>query len=361
MATRRGFLAGMLAAGLAPRASWASLGSPAFLSAAKAPDGSFFLAGISAAGEILFRLPLPARGHAAAAHPHRAEAVAFARRPGRFADVIDCATGSRIARLEPIAGHHFYGHGVFSPDGSRLFTTENDYDNARGVIGVWDVEAGYRRAGSFSSGGIGPHDIRLRQDAPGLVAANGGIETHPDSGRAKLNIPVMRPNLSYLSFNGALEDQLELDSGLHMNSIRHLSVAADGSVGFAMQWQGDAGAGGDVPIVGLHRPGGPARLLGEDDPRTRNLNGYGGSIAFSEDGGRIAVTSPRGGRVQVSSTRSGKITAEHRLSDVCGLAPLGGGFAAATGKGRLLALQEGAARLLAEHPAAWDNHLVPLA
>ena len=345
MATRRGFLAGLLAAGMAPRATWAGLGSPAFLSAGKAPDGSYLLAGLNAGGEILFRLPLPARGHAAAAHPHRAEAVAFARRPGRFADVIGCATGSRIARLEPPAGLHFYGHGVFSPDGSRLFTTENDYENARGVIGVWDVDAGYRRAGSFSSGGTGPHDLRLRRDAPGLVVANGGIETHP--------------NLSYLGFDGRVPAVLELDRELQLNSIRHLTVAADGSVGFAMQWQGDAGA--DVPIVGLHKPGAPVRLLGDGDPRTRNLNGYGGSIAFSHDAQRIAVTSPRGGVVQVFGTGDGRMTAQHRLDDVCGLAALTSGFAAATGTGRVYHLDGSPARALQQHPLAWDNHLIPLA
>ncbi len=359
MATRRGFLAGMLAAGLAPQATWASLGSPAFLSAARSPGGSYLLAGLSAGGEILFRLPLPARGHAAAAHPLRAEAVAFARRPGRFADVIDCTSGSRIARLEPVAGNHFYGHGVFSPDGRHLFTTENDFDSARGVIGVWDTAAGYRRIGSFASGGIGPHDLRLRRDAPGLVVANGGIETHPDSGRAKLNLADMRPNLSYLTFDGVLKDQLELDPDLQQNSIRHLSVAADGLVGFAMQWQGDAGA--DVPIAGLHRPGGAARLLGREDPRTRNLNGYGGSIAFTRDAAQIAVTSPRGGVVQLFGTGTGEMVQEYRLRDVCGLAHLDKGFIAATGEGHLLALPGSADTLLAAHPLAWDNHLVALA
>jgi hypothetical protein len=358
MATRRGFLAGLLAAGMAPQTTWAGLGGPAFLSAAKSPDGRFLLAGLTASGDILFRLPLPGRGHAAAAHPHRAEAVAFARRPGRFADVIDCTTGRRIARLEPAAGHHFYGHGVFSPDGGRLFTTENDYENARGVIGIWDAGSGYRRAGSFGSGGIGPHDLRLRRDVPGLVVANGGIETHPDSGRAKLNIPAMRPNLSYLGFDGTVQDVLEARHDLRLNSIRHLSVAADGTVGFAMQWQGDAGA--DVPIAGLHRPGNKARLLGEDDPRTRNLNGYGGSIAFSADAQTIAVTSPRGGVVQVFETASGAMAAEHRLADVCGLAALVEGFAATDGRGRISRLHAQTTGLLKPHSLAWDNHLIPM-
>ncbi|MGR3760231.1 DUF1513 domain-containing protein [Roseobacteraceae bacterium NS-SX3] len=357
MTTRRGFLAGLLAAGMAPRASWADLGCPAYLSAARDAAGNFVLAGLSDRGTELFRCPLPGRGHAASAHPARPEAVAFARRPGRFADVIDCRSGRAIARLEPPAGHHFYGHGFFSPDGTRLFTTENDFENARGMIGVWAAEDGYRRAGSFPSGGVGPHDIRLRRDAPGLVIANGGIETHPDSGRAKLNLPLMQSSLSYLGFDGETQDQIELAPELRLNSIRHLAVHADGTVGFAMQWQGDAGA--DVPIAGLHRPGTPPRLLAEGDPRLRNLNGYGGSIAFTPDGASVAVTSPRGGVLQVMDTQTGALAAEHRLADVCGLAQSREGLTATTGTGRVVRIASGRLSPLATAELRWDNHLIP--
>lgn len=360
MTTRRGFLAGLLAAGLTPRPSWADLGSPAFLSAAKTPDGSYLLAGISTKGSVLFRCPLPERGHAAAAHPLRPEAVAFARRPGRFADVINCQNGARLARLQPPQGHHFYGHGVFTPDGTRLFTTENDYENGRGVVGVWDAENAYRRLSSFSSGGIGPHDMLLRQHGgeTQLAIANGGIETHPGSGRAKLNLPEMRPNLSLLSLDGQLLDRMELQADLRLNSIRHLALAHDGALGFAMQWQGDLGE--DVPIVGLYRPGEAPRLLAKDDPRRRNLNGYGGSLAFSADASLVAVTSPRGGVVQVMETTNGQMIREYQLRDVCGLITAPNGFIASTGNGKLFALEGPSARKLSHHSLAWDNHLIRL-
>ncbi|MEX0365976.1 MAG: DUF1513 domain-containing protein, partial [Ruegeria sp.] len=238
MTTRRAFLAGLAATGLAPRASWAELGAPDFLSAALFPDGSYRLAGLRPTGEILFSLPLPARGHAAAAHPHRAEAVAFARRPGTFALVIDCATGQELAHLTAPEGRHFYGHGTFSPDGRLLFTTENDYEAGTGIIGLWDAAKGYTRLGEFSSGWVGPHDMTLMPDGDTLVIANGGIETHPDTGRAKLNLPVMRPNLTYLRLTRPVLDQIEHPGPLHKNSIRHLTPRADRPVRFAIQWQG---------------------------------------------------------------------------------------------------------------------------
>ncbi|KII13624.1 DUF1513 domain-containing protein [Phaeobacter sp. S60] len=364
--SRRGFLAGLLAAGMAPQASWADLGDPAYLSAGKSSDGRFLLAGLNHAGGILFRHPLPARGHAAAAHPTRPEAVAFARRPGQFADVIDCRTGAALARLTPPTGHHFYGHGVFSPDGRSLFTTENAFESGDGRIGIWDASDGYRRIDDHASGGIGPHDIRLRTRPDGqhdLVVANGGIQTHPDSGRAKLNLATMQPNLSYLSLEGTLRDQLILDADLRLNSIRHLSIHTDGAVGFAMQWQGDLGA--DLPIIGLHRPGAAARLMAEDDPRLRNLNGYGGSIAFSRDGTQIAVTSPRGGVVQIADCTTGALLRERRLADVCGLASDANGFVVTTGQGLLAQLSTSQAdrppHIRARTDLAWDNHLIPIA
>ena len=139
MVDRRGFLVGVLVSGLVPVCTWADVGSPSFLAAAKLPDGGFVLCGIDATGQIQFQVPILGRGHAAAAHPFRAEAVGFARRPGVFASIINCATGKETARLNCPDGRHFYGHGAFSSDGTTLFTTENDFEAGQGRIGVWDA------------------------------------------------------------------------------------------------------------------------------------------------------------------------------------------------------------------------------
>ena len=195
MPNRRSFIAGMLAAGLAPKPTWADAGSPAFLSAGLKPDGTFVLCGMNTEGQITFELPLPARGHAAAAHPTLAEAVAFARRPGTYAIVLDCVSGREKAHLAAPPRRHSYEHEAFSVDGELLFTTENDFDAGRGVVGIWDARSRYSRIGEFSSGGIGPHDIKMMPDGETLVVANGGIATHPETGQTKLDLPSMRTNL----------------------------------------------------------------------------------------------------------------------------------------------------------------------
>ena len=356
MTDRRLFIAGMLAAGFCPRPTWSEAGSPAFLSAAMRRDGGHVLCGLSERAQITFELPLPDRGHAAAAHPILAEAVAISRRPGTFAVVIDCVTGREISRLHAPAGRHFYGHGTFSADGDLLFTTENDFEAARGVVGIWDARRAYRRVGEFPSAGIGPHDIKLMPDGNTLVVANGGIETHPESGRAKLNLQTMRPNLSYLDLDGHLLEVVESDQSAQRNSIRHLAVAKDGTVVFAMQWQGDPAR--YPPLLGLHRRGSRVVFLGTEGRYAGKMAGYVGSVAVSQSMDRIAATSPHGGVVQIFDIRTRSVIAQTGIEDVCGVAALANGFVLTSGFGNIVSgVMTGQQRTL-RFPIHWDNHLV---
>ena len=358
MASRREFLAGLLAANAVPAKGWAEAGSPAFLAAARRPDGRHALFGLSEQGRLQFEVPLPGRGHAAAAHPLRAEAVVFARRPGTFALVIDCFTGEIRALLELPAGRHFYGHGAFSSDGARLYTTENDFDAEAGRIGVWDVASGYRRIAEWASGGIGPHDMVRLPGAGMLAVANGGIATHPDTGRTRLNLPDMQPNLTYLSVDGVIVDSLALEETQRWNSIRHLAVSADGLVAFGMQWQRESPA---PPLLGLHRYGDDLRLLHAPDAEHRRMRGYVGSVAFSGDQRRVGITSPRGGRMQFFDVGTDTFSVGISEPDVCGVSMARRGFAFTAGTGRFIADGDVGGRGEAtSYALRWDNHLVRL-
>lgn len=355
--SRRSILAGVGASLAAPHISWASVGAPDFLSGVRKPNGSFVLVGLRSSGEIAFEHPLPGRGHAAAVHPHRALAVAFARRPGTFGIVIDCKTGQQIAMLAAPQGRHFYGHGAFSADGNIFFATENDYEAGLGVISVWRT-SDFSRLGEFSSGGTGPHDIMLSPGGASLIVANGGIETHPDAGRAKLNISTMQPNLSTLGLDGTVLETVELDPRLHKNSIRHLSQRQDGLAAFAMQWQGEAS---DHPaLLGLHKTAGTPVLLTAPKEAQRQMRGYAGSIAFSQDGSRVAITSPRGGVVLIFDAETGQFLKQHNVPDVCGLGASGSGFLITSGSGAVGFVSAGAVQTRASHNLNWDNHLVAL-
>lgn len=345
---RRAFLA-TLAASLAPRLTWADVGAPAFLAAGKRGE-DFFLHGLTTTGSSLFRIALPGRGHAAAAHPIRAEAVAFARRPGIFALVIDCATGETRHRLTPPEGMQFNGHGAYSADGSLLMTSEVLAETSEGRIGLWDT-AHYSRLTDWPSHGIGPHEIKRLPDGR-LAVANGGIKTDPVD-RTKLNIPDMRPNLTLLSQDGTLLDQIELPD-LHQNSIRHLALQGD-RIAFAMQWEGDPSE--PVPQLGLWTPGSAPMLCTPPEAQAFTMQGYAGSIAATPD--RILITSPKGGALMLFDA-SGAYVATHHRPDLCGAANGGAGFTVTDGQGAIWTADDAGLAPLASDKTQWDNHLVGL-
>jgi uncharacterized protein len=356
MTTRRGFIASLLAASAVPTLTWADAGSPDYLAAAREPDGSFALYGLRADGSDAFRLPLAARGHAGAGHPTRPEAVAFARRPGDFALVIDCTTGQTLARLSPPNGQYFNGHGTFSRDGAILYTVENMAETSVGRIGIWNSTS-WRRIGEFSTQGIGPHDLLRLPHSDDLVVANGGLVTDLATGDETRNIATMRSTLTYLASDGTLLDEVELDPKLQRSSIRHLAVRADGLVGFAMQWQGDTPPEG--PLLGLHRRGQVARLLQAESADHMLMQGYAGSIAFTARGDRLAISSPKGGRAQLFDVESGYLGSLIR-SDLCGLATAPQGMIVTDGRGGVLTVQNRDLSLLAHQNRAWDNHIVSI-
>ena len=338
---------------LASRAVWADLGNNLYLSAANRADNSTLLVGVEATGETRFILPLPGRGHAAAAHPLRAEAVAFARRPGNFATVLDCATGAEIARLTTPEDRHFYGHGAFTADGRYLLTTENAFDIPDGRIGLWDAEKGYARVGDLPSGGIDPHEM-LRLPSGGFAVANGGIQTHPDFERAKLNVPTMRPSLAYLSASGELEEVIEPPADLHQNSIRHLAVDASGRVVMATQWEGEPHR--TAPLLATHRRG--EALVFAAATATASLRNYAGSVAVSADGRLIALTGPQSDSLVLLEGETLAPASTHELKTASGICTIAEGFLLTAAGGLVRVTDKGAHLLAPADSLVWDNHLV---
>ncbi|MFD0980481.1 DUF1513 domain-containing protein [Tropicimonas aquimaris] len=349
---RRQFLATSTAFLAAPAWAAADAGAPAYVTAASRPDGSTWIVGLSAAGTQRFAFPIPGRGHAAALHPSRAEAIAMARRPGTFAVVMDCTDGREITRLASPEGRHFYGHGAYTADGRYLLTTENAYDVPEGRLGVWDAEAAYARVDDLPSGGIGPHEI-IRLADGGFCVANGGIQTHPDYERRMLNIPTMRPNLTYLSEAGQIDESVEPPEAMRLNSIRHIA-ASGAQVAIALQWQGNPLE--QVPLMATHRRG--EALQYHDHPETRRLKQYAGSIALAVDGREIVVTGPKGGHVIFFDAASGSPIPGRDLEVAAGAAPSAEGMAITVAGG--LAFGDSRSSRFVPVPGdwSWDNHLV---
>ncbi len=349
---RRSFLAsaGSLFLGMISPAAVCALGASdaVFASAYKSHDGRYGIATLSERGEIVHRYDLPDRGHDVVWSPDGSVMVAFARRPGTFAAVIPTGSAERPSVFYAPEGRHFYGHGVFSDDGRLLYATENDYESARGVIGIYDVTGKFARIGEFKSHGVGPHDMELLPDGQTLVVANGGIETHPDYQRTKLNIPTMQPNLSFIDTStGGLKAQYRLPEHLHKLSIRHLTMPDGDSVWFACQNEGDPVQ--IVPLVGqVSFSSGRFSTIDLPETALASLRGYVGSIASNATTGQIAITSPRGHVAHIIDGKSHALVETRRISDVCGVQSNESAFCFSNGLGEF----EGQVSNV-----GWDNHL----
>ncbi|MGH1481968.1 MAG: DUF1513 domain-containing protein [Geminicoccales bacterium] len=350
-----GFL-GLQAAGIRGDAG------PLFVGCRADGQDKHHVTGFDEVGRAHFSLPLPERGHAMAFHPVRHEMVVFARRPGQFAVVVDDEEGVALRRIDAEPGRHFYGHGAFSPDGHILFATENDYKSGQGVIGLYDADERYQRLGEYRSHGIGPHELIPMPDGKTLAIANGGIRTHPDHGRAKLNLDDMAPALVFIDIaDGQYLDQATLPDAQHQLSIRHLAMLADSRIAVAMQYEGPKSD--DVPLAAIY-DGAGLRTLEAPQEIQRQMRHYGGSVAVDLAGEIIAVSAPRGNLVTFWNGRDNRHLTSVELRDGCGVAPTDqpGAFVLTGGEDEVRRIRPfdnkvDMIEIKDLGTARWDNHL----
>jgi hypothetical protein len=324
------------------------------------PSGTAHAGLARTTGEPIVDTVLPARGHGMCLSPDGGTAVVFARRPGRFAVVIDLEGREPVRRIDSEPGRHFYGHGVFSGDGGRLFATENDYEGGVGRIGIYDAGAGFRRHGEWPSHGIEPHEILLMPDGRRLAVANGGILTHPSSGRDKLNLATMRSSVVLLdAASGDLVATAAPPPDLHRLSLRHLAAGPDGRLAVAIQYQGDATD--QVPLLATWDGRGDLRLVDDGEAVLAAMRNYCGSVAVDATGELIALTSAPGSLATFWRAADLKLVASRHMPDVCGVAATAepGRFVLSSGTGGLWTYDATADELsaLAATQRLWDNHM----
>ena len=314
-------------------------------------DGSFGIALLAENGTIIDRTMLPARSHGMAFSAATGHLVAFARRPGTFALAIDRTGGAQPVTIAAAEDRHFFGHGCFSPDGRFLYASENDFDANRGVIGLYDAWDGYRRIGEYSTYGIGTHDLSVSDDGRLLIAANGGIETHPDFGRTKLNLDHMEPSLALIdAATGALVERHALPEKLRQLSTRHIDLDEKGRIWFACQYEGPRN---DLPpLVGRFGRGEDLSFISLPEETTIGLANYVGAIAVNRRENLVGLTSPKGGRFVVLDGRTGNVLREETIADAAGIAAAPHGFTVSSYDGRFAGRRQ---------EVAWDQHIAGLA
>ena len=305
------------------------------------------------------------RGHGLAQHPLRhTTAIMFGRRPATISIEVDLITGDINKAFNCSAGRHFFGHGCFNKSGSVLFTTEADMRTGKGKIGLRDAKT-YKQIGEYESHGIGPHELALMPDGKTLVVANGGILTHPKSGRKKINLDSMDSRLSYIDAeSGKLIDDFKVAEP--KASIRHLDVADDGTVAFAMQVQRDATQHDEiVPLGGIHAVGKPIELLEKPENLIHKMNDYMGSVVINQKTRTAGFTSPRGNVVAFWDIDTQQPKGYYLLADVSGITVANNQkyFVITNSFGQMrfidaTTLKENKAKRITHENLRWDNHLI---
>lgn len=304
------------------------------------------------------------RGHGVFQHAlHKNSIIFLSRRPGTRGLELNLASGEIVGEFNCRPGNHLFGHGCFSRDGRVLFTTEANAKTATGQIVVRDAK-NYKVLDEWSSHGVGPHDIRLLPQGKTLVVANGGILTRTDSGRRPLNLATMNSSLSYIdATTGVLIDDHRVAEA--KSSIRHLDVAVDGTVAFAIQLQREAaGHNLTVPLAGVHRTGEGITLFDTPGPVVDRLRDYVGSVAICEASRVAGFTSSKGSLAVFWNMDSGEFVGYHRLRDVSGIAvrPTHNAFVLSNSFGELrelnaVTLQERREQRVSLPGYRFDNHL----
>lgn len=312
-------------------------------------------AGVWVPGQALRGIPLPARAHHLLPLPPSAQfpgaqALVMARRPGEFLLRMDTQRNRALQWHRMELDRYLGGHAALAPGSTRFFTTETDAEDGRGLVVERDLRS-LEALREFPSGGIGPHALLVDADGT-LLVANGGILNLPETGRRKLNLDQMDPNLSRLDpRSGKLLAQYRLPDP--MLSLRHLAVAPDGSIGIALQAEhANPADRRRAPALALLQ--GDA-LRAVDWASAAQLpaqwDGYAGDICFAD--GHFQVSAPHAGWL-VAWTPQGQMAAPQALEGVGPLATKGDQWIAG-GDHAMLRFAGDHAQTYALNNG-WDNH-----
>lgn len=340
---------------------------PCLLSARSTVSGAHFCVGYHLDGQRQFATPVPQRCHDIAPHPFLPRVAFVARRPGTQVYLLDSRDGRIVHTLHARADRHFYGHGLFDAAGEYLYLVENDTrEPGRGVMGV------YRWRGDrllfereFSTHGIEPHQFVWLPDHSGFAIANGGVRTEANS-RAAMDDGVAS-SLTTVNLDGSLRSRDTLDDP--RASIRHVAVAADGTLVTGQQYifaAGNTPDDGYEPayggsLIAVRRPNQSLQLFPVAPAQVAGVNYYSASITVHDGLRWLAASAPRGHRLQVWHLDTAENLLDDYLPDCAGIAATEDGFVVSSGQQGCVAVAsragQVAVRRLALPTGGWDNHL----
>lgn len=345
-----------------------SLRQNCLLSARTDAAGQHYCVGYTRDGAAVFRTPVLQRCHDVAAHPFLPRVAFVARRPGTAVYLLDSRDGRIVHTLPSRIDRHFYGHGLFDAAGEYLYLVENDTRApGRGVMGVYRLQDDrfvFER--EFSTHGVEPHQFAWLPDHSGFAIANGGVRTEANSREAMDD--VVESSLTVVNLDGSLRSRDTLADA--RASIRHVAVAADGTLVTGQQYvfeNGNTPDDGYEPLHGgsliaIKRPQQSLQLFPLAAAQMQGVNYYSASITVHNGLRWLAASAPRGHRLQIWHLDSADNLLDWHLPDCAGIAAVSDGFIATSGQQSCFHARTTTTGIAVERlslPAGgWDNHLV---
>jgi len=286
------------------------------------------IAAASIEGKLRFMLPLPQRIHQVldmsplqpdvgkSKNSEARSCLAIARRPGTELYQVDVERGFLLNKVVASANRHFFGHACRNKDG-KVLVPQNHLDKKAASIAVYDPADTWRLLEEIPLPGVGPHQIECLSDGKTLAVAMGGIHTHPNTGRRKLNIDTMQSSLLYIDSNDSkvLAEYYPEDPKL---SLRHMAVSRDDRVIIAAQYQGPSE--NIFPLAFSHHGEENLKAFSAAEEDWRAHQQYIGSVSVDPSGNTAYLSSPRAGIVSRWNLNSLELEESYSLRDACGLA-----------------------------------------
>lgn len=329
-------------------------------------DSKFGLLSFSPKGEENWFHELDARMHDCAKHPNKNHLALFARRPGQFFEVLDSTTGKIIKKINRDKNRFYQGHGIYSKDGNYLCVSETDFESSAGKIGVYSVKNHYKKAFEINSGGIEPHQIELHPIFKNkIIVANGGIKSHPDNSKIKLNLNNMSSNISIIDIEKkTTSKRFQFDSSWQKNSLRHLTSDQKSLIAVGTQYQ-EPISKKIAPVVALlDLKSNELSYLEAPIKAYKNMKNYCASVSFDHKGEILYATSPKTGAILSWNIEDRSFRNEWKFPDVAALASSNQNMVFTSGNGEV-AYQKGFKYPLEKflhfkNSYQFDNHMISL-
>jgi hypothetical protein len=122
-------------------------------------------------GGVENSIEIPFLGHQILPHPKSPERVFVFEKWGTHVAEVNIRSGQILGLIEAGEARRYFGHGAYSHDCKRIYATQMNDADEKGMISVIDV-ATHRQIAEFPSGGVYPHECRMHPTQDALYVMN---------------------------------------------------------------------------------------------------------------------------------------------------------------------------------------------